>query len=118
MNCEIQEKDKLIESLKNEISEMKYEKKLDDLEALIKEEINEIIMRMHKHSIEDYINEIKYFVEQKPNMDENKFESLIQKKLGSMFKSISSDFKNRIIHFKNECKRLKFNKYGTPYIES
>ena len=29
MNSEIQDKDKLIESLRNEISEMKYEKRLD-----------------------------------------------------------------------------------------
>ena len=69
-------------SLQKKITEMKYDKKLDELETDIKDELSEMLLKMHKHSIEDYILSLKYDLEQmldkKPEKIESEFKTILK----------------------------------------
>ena len=97
-----------IKSLQNKVIQMKYEKRLDELETDIKNELSEMLLNMHKHSIEDYIQSLKCDLEEmldkKPETIESDFETILKKTIKTMFKDMIDEFESRTESLSEEIK--------------
>ena len=87
---------------------MKYEKRLDELETDIKNELSEMLLNMHKHSVEDYIQSLKCDLEEmldkKPETIESDFETILKKTIKTMFKDMIDEFESRTESLSEEIK--------------
>ena len=98
----------IIKSLQNKIIQMKYEKRLDELETDIKSELSEMLLNMHKHSIEYYILSLKFNLEEmldkKLETIESDFETILKKTIKTMFEDMIDEFESRAESLSEEIK--------------
>ena len=78
---------------------MEYEKKLDELETNIKNNLCEMFSNMYKHSIKKAIESLKYDLEQILEQNEkletikSDFETILKKTIETMLKNMIDEFK-------------------------
>ena len=94
-----------------------YEIIIDDFEEDIKNGLDEMLNKMHKHSIEDYILSLKYDIKERCESVEHNFEKMLKKTLHSIIHQLYKDIPQRLLQLKNELE-IKYNiKYIKTYSE-
>ena len=110
-----------MESIRELAFKVIIEHKIKSLEEETMLGLYDIIDRMHKHAIEDYINIISYYYDE--DLDEVKseveFDKIFRKNFFEMFEHIESDLHNRVIDLKSELiKRFEIDVYSKSESDS
>ena len=110
-----------MESIRELAFKVIIEHKIKSLEEETMLGLYDIIDRMHKHAIEDYINIISYYYDE--DLDEVKseveFNKIFRKNFFEMFEHIENDLHNRVIDLKSELiKRFEIDVYSKSESDS